>query len=183
VYYSGHTLSNTSGDEIAPIGTTAAKSAPGSEQFGLAIAQATLAGANSYDTGTYGVSYATAGTQENAADNNVTGVDDSTLTDLGATDSGSWDYTDLNKSYHTPRLDPLEPKTAYANGAGTITSGGTALFAFDKMSDTVPAAIASENSDVVDCVTAKMRYIANIAATTPAGIYTTKINYIAAPQY
>jgi len=28
-----------------------------------------------------------------------------------------------------------------------------------------------------------MRYIGNIAATTPAGIYTTKINYIAAPQY
>ena len=56
-------------------------------------------------------------------------------------------------------------------------------FAFDETSNLIPVAIASQDSQVVDCVTGKMRYIANIAATTPAGIYTTKINYIAAPQY
>jgi len=183
VYYSGHTLSNTSGDEIAPIGTTAKSSAPGSEQFGLALATATLSGGHTFDDATHGVDYSTAGTNENAADNGKTGVDDSVLTDLGATNTSGWDYTNLNKSYHSPRLNPLNPVAAYANGTGTITSGGTAQFAFDKMSDTIPAAIASESDQVVDCVTAKMRYIGNIAATTPAGIYTTKINYIAAPQY
>ncbi len=36
---------------------------------------------------------------------------------------------------------------------------------------------------VISCATAKMRYIANIGADTPAGVYTTKINYLAAPQY
>lgn len=183
VYYSGHTLSNTVGDEITPIGPSAAQSAPGSEQFGLAISTVALGGGQTYDTGSYGVNYATAGSQyENAADNGITGVHSSTLTDLGA-DIITPDYTGLNKSYHTPRLNPLVPKAAYANGSGTITSGGTAMFAFDPMSDTVPVPIAEESTEVVDCVTAKMRYIANIAATTPAGIYTTKINYIAAPQY
>jgi len=201
VYYSGHTLSNTSGDEIAPIGTTAAKSAPGSEQFGLAIDTVALSGSTgvpNLDDGTYGVDYSTAGnTYENGADNTAAGVvaagttigsggvDPSVLTDLGA-DLVTPDYSGLNKSYHTPKLDPLVPETNYGGGSGLITGavgGGQALFAFDPQSDTVPAPIATENSQVVDCVTAKMRYIGNIAATTPAGIYTTKINYIAAPQY
>ncbi len=210
VYYSGHTLSNTSGDEIAPIGTTAKSSAQGSEQFGLAMATTALSpiAGTSFNTGNYGVDYATAGTNENAADNGKTGISSTQLSNLGALYTGTapavwsaadtnWDYTTtpLNASYHTPRLDPLAPTGGdgvggfgtglnyYGGGSGTITNGGTAKFAFDKMSDTVPAPIASENSQVVDCVTAKMRYIANIAATTPAGIYTTKINYIAAPQY
>jgi len=187
VYYSGHTLSNTSGDEIAPIGTTASVSAAGSEQFGLALDTTALAGGNGFNDAAYGVDYTTAGTYEHGADDPggvAPTIHDSTLTDLGATNSGTWDYTLLNKSFHMPRLDPLVPEAAYANGSGSIDGTGTAAkFAFDPMSDTVPAAIANESSQVVDCVTGKMRYIANIAATTPAGIYTTKVNYIAAPQY
>lgn len=213
VYYSGHTLSNTSGDDIAPIGVKAKNSAPGSEQFGLAIATAPLTGSPSFNTGTYGVNYAqdrdTGKLYENAADNGKLGISSSTLSDLSATYSGTapalwspsdgnWTYTSLNKSYHTSRLDPLVPLTNYGGGSGKINSDsrtdlGTnneltpndvnAAFAFDPMSDTIPRAIASESSQVVDCVTAKMRYVGNIAATTPAGIYTTKINYIAAPQY
>jgi len=202
VYYSGHTLANTSGDEIKAIGTTAKHSAPGSEQFGLAIATASLSG-DPFNTASYGVNYAqdraTSKNWENAADNDKVAVDNSVLTDLGADLSGTPDYTNLNKSYHTPRLDPLTPNANYGGGSGKIngsdslTTLGTndelspgdtnASFAFDSMSDTIPAAIATESSQVVDCVTAKMRYIGNIAATTPAGIYTTKINYIAAPQY
>lgn len=224
VYYSGHTLSNTSGDEIKPIGTTAAASAPGSEQFGLALATTALSGTTAstaatpnFNTGTYGVNYVqdrqVGKLWENAADNDKLGISSSTLSDLGATYSGTapalwsatdanWDYTTtpLNASYHTSRLDPLVPEAAYANGSGRINgddsldangvafgdggySSTNAQFAFDKMSDTVPALLATEPNQVVDCVTAKMRYVANIAATTPAGIYTTKINYIAAPQY
>ena len=226
VYYSGHTLANTSGDEIEPIGTTAQQSAPGSEQFGLAVAttalSGTVAGSNAgtpnFNTGTYGVNYVqdreTGKVWENSADNGKTAIHSSQLLNLGATHTGTpttwaatdanYNYAALNKSYHTPRLDPLVPEGTYANGSGRIngddsvdpngivyngvdySNGYTptnAQFAFDKMSDTVPALIATENSQVVDCVTAKMRYVANIAATTPAGIYTTKINYIAAPQY
>ena len=186
VYYSGHTLSNTSGDEIKPIGTTAASSAPGSEQFGLALATTPLTGAP-YNTAAYGVNYAqdraSGKNWENAADNGKTAIDASVVTDLST--------PTLNASYHSSRLDPLVPEPAYASGSGRINGtdsdasvGGTdAQFAFDAMSDTVPAAIATQDDQVVDCVTAKMRYIGNIAATTPAGIYTTKINYIAAPQY
>ncbi len=224
VYYSGHTLSNTSGDEIEPIGTTAKISAPGSEQFGLALSTKALSGTTTapadtpnFNTGLYGVNYvqdrASGKEWENAADNDKTGISSETLSDLGALYTGTapalwsptdanWDYqtTPLNKSYHTPRLDPLVPEVSYANGSGRINgndsldangvafggggySSTNAQFAFDKMSDTVPALLATEATQVVDCVTAKMRYIGNIAATTPAGIYTTKINYIAAPQY
>lgn len=219
VYYSGHTLSNTSGDEIEAIGTTAKHSAPGSEQFGLAIATTELSGSTSgtndstpsFNTGTYGVNYAqdrNGNLYENAADNDLQGLSSDLLTSIGATYSGAattwsatdadWNYASLNKSYHTPRLDPLVPQPNYGGGSGKINANsdtdlgtneelgaadGDAAFAFDTMSDTVPRAIATESSQVVDCVTAKMRYVANIAATTPAGIYTTKINYIAAPQY
>lgn len=197
VYYSGHTLSNTVGDEITPIGPTAKQSLQGSEQFGLALATAAYAGGNGFDDATYGVNYQTAGVNENGADNNaagiiaanqpaanpIDGVHESVLTDLGAVNTPPWDYSALNASFHMPRLDPLVPEANYANGSGTIINGGSAQFAFDPTSDTVPVPIASQNTQVVDCVTAKMRYIANIAATTPAGIYTTKINYIAAPQY
>ncbi len=197
VYYSGHTLSNTVGDEIDPIGPTAKQSLQGSEQFGLALATAAYAGGHGFDDATYGVNYQTAGVNENGADNNaagiiaanqpaanpIDGVHESVLTDLGAVNTPPWDYSALNASFHMPRLDPLVPEANYANGSGTIINGGSAQFAFDPTSDTVPVPIASQNTQVVDCVTAKMRYIANIAATTPAGIYTTKINYIAAPQY
>ena len=113
-----------------------------------------------------------------------------TLWDSTDTD---WDFTTtpMNASYHTPRLNPLLPIGAYGGASGRINGANSnasvgvsdATFAFDKMSDTVPRAIAQEPNQVVDCVTAKMRYVGNIAATTPAGIYTTKINYIAAPQY
>jgi len=216
VYYSGHTLSDTSGDEITPIGTTASVSTPGAEQFGLALDTTSVDGSTgiaNLDNGSYGVDYSTdgAGVDENAADNDAAGVlaantayaadlisdpgnftaaratgngvDPSVLSDNGVVLGSPNNYTALNKSYHTPKLNPLVPVTGYGGGAGTITGGGTAEFAFDSQSDTVPAPIATESSQVVDCVTGKMRYIANIAATTPAGIYTTKVNYIAAPQY
>lgn len=178
VYYSGHTLSNTVGDEILPIGDTPDTAHPGTEQFGLAIANGDGID-HTADPGPdftkYAVNYNQQATYENAADNGKTGVDASVATDLSG-----------NGSYHTPQLYPLVPDTNYNGHYGTglmSTSYLPSTYAFDPSSDTVPVKIASEDTQVVDCVTAKMRYIANIAATTPAGIYTTKINYIAAPQY
>ncbi len=178
VYYSGHTLSNTEGDQILPIGATAAAPTKGAEQFGLALDNGTdgaTAGA------THAVSYAQEATYENGQDNGLTSIDTSGLTTDGVLSNGSW---------HTPRLQPLDPvgnSTSglgyYGGGTGGIDSSISTKFAFDANSDTIPAPLATENSQVVDCVTGKMRYMANIAATTPAGIYTTKVNYIAAPQY
>lgn len=101
---------------------------------------------------------------------------------------------DTLDSAHTPAttnaesLSPLIARNIYANGAGVINTDAqnptyTAKFAFDRQSDLVPDLLATENSSVVGCTTGKMRYIANIAATTPAGIYAAKVNYLAAPQY
>lgn len=174
VYYAGNTLANTEGDEIAAIGTTAKAPATGAEQFGLAIDNDT--------TGNYNVNYGdvtTAGAFENGADKSSIGGGaalDSVFTNLVTTTA------DAN-IVHTPQLAPLVAAAAYNDGAGAINGTLSTKFAFDPNANTVPAAIATESTQVVNCVTAKMRYIGNIAATTPAGIYTTKINYIAAPQY
>lgn len=86
-----------------------------------------------------------------------------------------------------PTLSPLTTTAQYGTGNGTIDSAtwsdNTAQFAFEASSDFEPKALATNTTDVITCSTAKIRYIANIAPSTPAGIYTTKINYIAAPQY
>lgn len=172
VYYSGHTLTNTVGDEIEAIGPTKELPHKGSEQFGLAMANTDQSGTDQSDLK---VSYTQEGTYENGEDTGLTSLHASTLSDL--TGNGSW---------HEPTLYPLQPATNYSEGTGDIdgaTGAPDARFAFVRTSDTIPEPLASQSDQVVDCVTGKMRYVANIAATTPAGIYTTKVNYIAAPQY
>jgi len=192
VYYSGHTLTNTVGDQIDPInsGNPGIKASPakGAEQFGLALDNTSFSADDTTANGVtpqysadvtggnqnYSVNYAQETPYENANDNGKTSIHTASLTADGVIANASW---------HAPRLYPLVAKTNYNNGTGSINTSPTTQFAFDPTSDTIPVPLASEDSEVVDCVTAKMRYIANIAATTPAGIYTTKINYIAAPQY
>lgn len=88
-----------------------------------------------------------------------------------------------NGPFSANTVAPLIARTNYSDGAGTITTAGTAKFAFDPLANSTAVPLASEDTDVVNCATAKVRYLANIAANTPAGIYTSKINYIAAPQY
>jgi hypothetical protein len=197
VYYAGATLSDTEGDQINAIGTSASAPHPGTPQFGLALDNDT----NAADTGTYDSAGTTEGVDfgynntsagdatdyENSNDGFPAGIDSSFTTDTGG-----------NGDVHNPRLYPLVPATAYADGTGVFDAFTTAAgytpapstsfpvdtqFAFDSQANTIPAILASESTHVVDCITGKVRYIANIAATTPAGIYTTKINYIASPQY
>lgn len=188
VYYSGNTLANTVNDTITPIGTTAAAPSRGSEQFGLALANGTLADNPQPATPltntnvhlvNYGRERGVGQVYENGADNDAgAGVHASVATDITT--------QNLTNVYHTPRLWPLLPMAAYDDGGGNVNTeygGVDTKFAFDNNSTYIPAALATQDDQVVDCVTGKMRYIANIAATTPAGIYTTKINYIAAPQY
>jgi hypothetical protein len=188
VYYSGETLSNTEGDQIAPMGVTAKAPARGTPQFGLALTNGTIANNAS---GPYAVDYTKEtnsgkGVFENGADNAMAGIDSSVATDVTANGL---------TGYHAPQLTPLAPETNYDSGAGVVNgglnqygAGGLATgpntkFAFDPNSNLIPTPLASESNQVVDCVTGRVRYVANIAATTPAGIYTTKVNYIAAPQY
>jgi hypothetical protein len=194
VYYSGETLSNTEGDQIKAIGTTAVISHPGTEQFGLAIDHGsdttTLPG------GLEAYPVDPTKTSTDTSPSNGGGLDTTSTT--GFVDLVAFHATDTPSYWHNPRLYPLVPETIASNGtdyglgSGTINPTPndpnpaippTAKFAFDPNANTVPVPIASENTQVVDCVTAKMRYVANIAATTPAGIYATKINYLAAPQY
>ncbi len=208
VYYSGNTLTNTVEDEIKPIGATAEAPQVGSEQFGLALANGTLTAndplwdpvANTNPTHVFPVNYnierSTGKVYENGADNAAAGLANplaagvhSSVTAAGISNLGA------NASWHSPRLWPLQPHAQYDRGAGIVNSdyivaGGdpaddmiNTAFAFDPTSMLVPVPLASQDNQVVNCVTGKMRYIANIEATTPAGIYTTKINYIAAPQY
>ncbi len=70
----------------------------------------------------------------------------------------------------------------YGGGAGTITSGGTATFAFTEASITSPVEVANSTGGVA-CDTGSIRYIANVSTSTPAGIYTTTITYIATGTY
>lgn len=178
VYYSGVTLSNTVNDQIDPIGPTAASPAPGSEQFGLALAN----GEGPEFKVTYDQERDAGKLFENGVDNGKESIHTASLTA---------DNVISNLSWHEPQLAPLLAKPAYNNGSGHINSsdyaddlaGNGTAFAFDPNSTLIPVPIASESDDVVDCVTGKVRYIANIAATTPAGIYATKVNWIAAPQY
>jgi hypothetical protein len=76
----------------------------------------------------------------------------------------------------------LSPNAGYDEGSGTITNGGTAKFAYSTASVTAPVAIASA-SGTVTCDTGSVRYLGNISTTTPPGIYTTTISYIATPTY
>ena len=163
VYYSGNTLSNTVGDEIAPIGAAPgntipndgafAKSQPGTEQYGLAFVDA------ADDT-----------TDPEGLDNDST--------------------NDFPENWRDPSvvvaLDPLEIVTGYELGSGTISdpvTANNAQFGFKKSSLETPVLIAQNDDTVITCATAKMRYVANIAADTPAGVYTSKVNYLASPQY
>jgi len=151
VYYSGNTLANTVGDEIAEVGATETVSTPGTEQFGL-------------------------GFVDPSADTFDTELDDGAGGGLFNTDP----------RYRVPGLYTLNMETNYDEADGDKGEPGTpatAKFAFEKISNTEPKVIAQDNDDVISCSTAKMRYIGNIGADTPAGVYTTKINYLAAPQY
>ena len=196
VYYSGATLSDAAGDQINAIGTTATAPAPGTQQFGLALANGTNSA--NYNAGLpnpyignfnldFGTESASGKAYESSADSTARtqGVDPTYTSDMAAAGLST-------VAYATDQLAPLRPLPQYDSGAGVVNPGSgsdgygpvaTTKFAFDANSSLIPTPLATENSQIINCATAKVRYIANIAATTPAGIYSTKINFIAAPIY
>jgi hypothetical protein len=157
VYYSGNTLANTVGDEVSDMPSETV-STPGTEQFGLGFVSA-------------------------AADTLST---EFTTQYPGKTPSSAPLVT-LSGQSGAGFPAGQTAAAAYDEATGTLDDGsggpGTAKFKFLKSSLTTPELIAQENTDVISCSTAKMRYVGNIGADTPAGVYTTKINYLAAPQY
>lgn len=172
VYYSGNTLANTVGDEIADM-TTKGASLPGKEQFGLGFVDVSALPANQGDT--FSSSFLSQVSSEPTRYKLPSSYPFITVTGQSSTAP----FTGLTNA---------QPTSAnYTDATGTIDNGsggaGTAQFMFKKTSSTVPEPIAQENETVISCATAKMRYVGNIAADTPAGVYTTKINYLAAPQY
>jgi len=211
VYYSGVTLSNTEGDQIDAIGPTAHTPSIGTEQFGLALDNGTSSDNYAVNYAFDGNSKADGSgiALEQGADSSAAGYSTTGGEDGSGLSQNFQTYQTANSGgVHVPQLSPLEPAgdsdtgvgyygggDGYVNTVSDIVGTGSTgspqypghthdtSFAFDPTSNTVPVALASEDNQVVDCVTGKVRYIANIAATTPAGIYTTKINYIAAPQY
>ena len=92
--------------------------------------------------------------------------------DTSDTEGGSgYSFTSLHRAVN------------YTSGSGTINGGSpTAQFAFDPTSATTPVTIASSTASVL-CDTGSVRYLANISPTTPSGIYTTAIIYIATSTY
>lgn len=101
-------------------------------------------------------------------------------------------------------IDPVNPKAASQTGteqfgivideseidltgaalvpAADYADGDTDQIHFDDGSVSAPVAVAA-STGAIDCETAAVRYVANISNSTPAGIYTTTISYIAVPSY
>lgn len=173
VYYSGNTLANTVGDEIAEMDTKAV-SRPGTEQFGLGFVDISNPSAHGDTLSTSFQSAITTNPDRFRAPNSYPFI---TVAGQGATSTPGRDFTSLN-------AQPISDD--YADATGTThdgTGAGTAQFKFLSSSSEVPEPIAQQNETVISCATAKMRYVGNIGADTPAGVYTTKVNYLAAPQY
>lgn len=85
----------------------------------------------------------------------------------------AFDLTD-NLTANVGSGSPLSPVTVYSN-----KDNG---YAFNGTSPDEPKLLASSIGSVA-CDTGAIEYVANIAPDTPAGIYTTKITYLATPTY
>ncbi len=169
VYYSGGTLANTVGDEIRDMPTETA-STPGTEQFGLGFVDAGLDTMDSNPAVTW---------QNTDAATHKSLVRSYPFITLSTQTAGV--YAPLLSQPASQGYD--EATGLLDDGSGHAAPSGAAKFQFHKSSLTIPEPIAQQNEMVINCSTAKMRYVGNIAADTPAGVYTTKINYLAAPQY
>ena len=112
--------------------------------------------------------------------NSITGLSNaSTASTSGTQQFGlAIDSSDASYSFASLAAD-----TPYDGGAGTLTNGtGTARFAFDTASVSTPRQIAHATGTIL-CDTGAVRYLGNISTTTPPGIYTTTITYLATPTY
>lgn len=100
---------------------------------------------------------------------------DRAVSNIGSEQFGlAFDLTD-NVAANVGIDGDLRPVDEYDNNANG--------YAFNATDPTTPKSLAYKLSGGVKCDTGAIEYIANIAPETPAGIYQTKINYIASPRY
>lgn len=172
VYYSGETLSDTEDNQIQPMtdsptSDASAYALQGTEQFGLGLEYSKVAEDNylTQDNESGGTYY---------SDQTNETLDSGFASDVTANGLPYW---------YDPTLSPLLPTPSYGDANGTLASGSGPKFAFNSTANTIPVPLASEDLQVVNCSTGMVRYVADIAPSTPAGIYTTAINYLAAPEY
>jgi hypothetical protein len=168
VYYSGSTLHDTELNAIQgmsdnPTSDVSAFADQGTEQFGLGLEYNNVSNPQYYDTNNGGYDLQTNET-----------LDSGFTTDATTNGLPYW---------YVPTLSPLKPTPSYGDANGTLANGSGPKFAFNADANTTPVPIATEDTQVVNCSTGMVRYVADIAASTPAGIYTTAINYLAAPEY
>lgn len=86
----------------------------------------------------------------------------------------AFDLTDSDEA-NVGTTGTLVPLLAYSNSANG--------YAFDATDPTAPKLLAAVADSTIACDTGAVQFVANIAPETPAGIYQTKINYIATPRY
>jgi len=134
--------------------------------------------ANSYfrvsTNATHGLVIEYSGNTLTSGSNNITAIGTTEATSTpGSPQFGlGMDLTDPDNSFTY-----LTPTANYGLGGA-----GTPEFAFSAASTTSPVPLATSNGIIV-CDTGSVRYIGNIAYSTPAGIYNTTITYIAIPTY
>lgn len=112
--------------------------------------------------------------------NSITALSAETVSTPGSSQFGlGLDMANANTSFTN-----LTASTDYDEAAGAINGSPVAEFNFATGSLTTPVTIASATTGTtVTCDWAAVRYIGNISTTTPPGIYTTTITYIAVPTY
>lgn len=171
VYYSGDTLRSTENTTITPIGTTAKQALAGSNQFGLGLD-------TTYPTYLAGVFTSPAAHTYY----DLHPLDASYGTQYQTSQSGSDPWTQLGLD----GMSAMSPYDLGGSGGGSIAVADGATgpsFAYASNANTSPQPIANKAGDVIKCATGQVRYLADVAGYTAAGIYTTKINYLAAPEY
>jgi hypothetical protein len=107
--------------------------------------------------------------------NSITALSSEVVTAAGTESFGlSFDSASGNYS-----LTNLTRAAGYDEGNGAL---GTAKFNYSTASVGTPVQIASSTGAII-CDTGAIRYVGNIDTTTPAGIYTTTVTYIAIGTY
>lgn len=112
--------------------------------------------------------------------NSITALSSETLSTPGTSQFGlGLNTADANHSF-----TDLTADAGYDEANGNINPTVAAEFNFSTASLTTPVTIAtSAVSTTIGCDTGTVRYVGNISTTTPPGIYTTTITYIAVPTY
>lgn len=113
--------------------------------------------------------------------NSITALASETLSTRGTSQFG----LGLNTAHANFNFTNLVASTAYDEANGAVDGApASAKFNFATGSVTTPVTIASAPSaTTITCDTGVVRYVGNISTTTPPGIYTTAISYIAVPTY